>query len=58
MQTQVSALTTGIWARELSSPGTRVGAAVNGMQYVSGAVHEAGAVCTEEQREACTQGSS
>jgi len=30
--------------------GTSVGAAANDMQYVSGAVHEAGAACTEEQR--------
>lgn len=29
---------------------TRVGAAESGMWYVSGAVHEADAVCTEEQR--------
>lgn len=37
---------------------TRVGAAANGMQYVPGTVHDIGAACTEEQRQACTQGSS
>lgn len=35
-----------------------MGAAVNGMRCVSGAVHEAGVPCTEEQREAYIQGSS
>ena len=37
---------------------TWVGAAANGMRRVSGAVHEAGVPCTEEQREAYIQGSS